>query len=362
MDRLQELRDYVATLSTAPTIDAMPRSTLADKGIRGPTSAHRIEEIHTPLNLAFVTFTTGTTAFQNIVGVTAPELPARTAAGVRALSLAGAERGGEILFTYPPLVNVFPRQALDAHGVRWSFLETSSRDALILALCERRPRVVVGESSFLRAALEDAKKMHFLDLLPKNTVFITAGTPLDPEFPETAERLAGGRVHDLYGCQEFGWITLDGIPLRDDISLVPAGDAGDGLFDCVVGGLPTGDRFPVLDAGHRCNRAGKIITYARARTTPELEVTVLATTARDRSTAEQLARTILRIKAKIVRVAPDAAVGAERTVLALSRRGEGAPPALVDTPDRTALFDSLLRAQLDYQSQSKTDPAWIKRR
>lgn len=359
MDKLQELREYVSTLSTAPTLATMPRRTLADKGIHGPTSAHVIEEIHTPLNLAFVTFTTGTTAFQNIVGVTTPELPARTAAGIKALSLAGAEKGETILFTYPPLVNVFPRQALDEYGVHRSFLETSSRDALILALCEQRPRIVVGESSFLRAALEDARKMNFLDLLPKNTVFITAGTPLDPEFPETAHRLVNGQTHDLYGCQEFGWITLDGIPLRDDISLIPAEND---MFDCVVGGLPTGDRFPVMDAGHRCNRSGKILTYARTRTSPELETTVLATTARDRSTVEQLARTILRIKAKIVRAAPELQVGAEKTILALSRHGENAQQTVLDDPAKTALFDSLLQAQLDYRTQGKNDPAWIKRR
>jgi hypothetical protein len=46
----------------------------SDKGIAGPTAAHVIEEIHTPLNLALVTFTTGSSAFQNIVGVTQNEL------------------------------------------------------------------------------------------------------------------------------------------------------------------------------------------------------------------------------------------------------------------------------------------------
>ena len=42
-----------------PTLAEMPRRTLSDKGIAGPTAAHVIEEIHTPLNLALVTFTTG---------------------------------------------------------------------------------------------------------------------------------------------------------------------------------------------------------------------------------------------------------------------------------------------------------------
>ena len=38
-----------------PTLAEMPRRTLSDKGIAGPTAAHVIEEIHTPLNLALVT-------------------------------------------------------------------------------------------------------------------------------------------------------------------------------------------------------------------------------------------------------------------------------------------------------------------
>ena len=360
MGKLEELREYAEMMNTAPTIETMPRRTLADKGIYGPTGAHVIEEVHTPFNLAYVTFTTGSTAFQNIVGVTAPELPDRVAASVKALSLAGVNRGESILFTYPPLVNVFPRQSLDEYGVEWSFLKTSSRDALILALCEQRPRVVVGESSFLRATLEDAKRLDMLSLLPRDIIFITAGTPLDLELPETAERLVNGTVHDLYGCQEFGWLTLDGIPLREDVSLLPAGDNGE--CDCIVGGLPTGDRFPVLETGHVCNRSGTIITYSRTRTTPDFETTVLATTAHDAGTIERLARTILRIKARIVRVSPDLRVGAERTVLAITRHGDNAPPVIIDQQGKTAMFDALLKAQLDYQSHSKTDPAWIKRR
>ena len=69
-----------------PSFEEMPRRTLNDKGIAGPTAAHVIEEIHTPLNLALVTFTTGSSAFQNIVGVTHDELALRTAAGKRALA------------------------------------------------------------------------------------------------------------------------------------------------------------------------------------------------------------------------------------------------------------------------------------
>ena len=87
---LEELARLTEEFSTAPSLDAMPRRTLADKDVAGPTSAHVIEEIHTPLNFAYTTFTTGSTAFQNIVGVTWPELPERAAAGARALRRAGA--------------------------------------------------------------------------------------------------------------------------------------------------------------------------------------------------------------------------------------------------------------------------------
>lgn len=66
----------------------MPRKTLADKGIAGPTAAHTIEEVHTPLNLAYLT-TTGSSAFQNIVGITFAELPARVKASFTVLERAG---------------------------------------------------------------------------------------------------------------------------------------------------------------------------------------------------------------------------------------------------------------------------------
>lgn len=71
------MNDPIATLEWLleaqpgiPSLEEMPCRTLDDKGIAGPTAAHVIEEIHTPLNLALVTFTTGSSAFQNIVGVT----------------------------------------------------------------------------------------------------------------------------------------------------------------------------------------------------------------------------------------------------------------------------------------------------
>ena len=87
------MNDPIATLEWLleaqpgiPSLEEMPCRTLDDKGIAGPTAAHVIEEIHTPLNLALVTFTTGSSAFQNIVGVTHNELALRTAAGKRALA------------------------------------------------------------------------------------------------------------------------------------------------------------------------------------------------------------------------------------------------------------------------------------
>ena len=84
-----ELRRALLEFGTGPLLAEMPRRTLADKGIAGPTAAHVIEELHTPLNLAYTTFTTGTTAFQTPVGVTWQELPDRAAAGVRALERCG---------------------------------------------------------------------------------------------------------------------------------------------------------------------------------------------------------------------------------------------------------------------------------
>ncbi|MCL2563007.1 MAG: acyl carrier protein [Oscillospiraceae bacterium] len=353
-DLLAALEESVMSGGTAPTLHTMPRRTLADKGIAGPSGAHVIEEIHTPFNLAYITVTTGTTAFQNIVGVTTEERPDRITAAQKALTLAEVRAGDHLLFTYPPLVNVFPKEALEQHGVTWSFLHASSRDALLLALCKERPQVVLGESSFLRLALAGAKQLGLTSLLPQDTIFIAAGTPLDPDLAATVRDTTGGTAHDLYGCQEFGWLTLDGIPLRDDITLLQTDESE--YHDLLVGGLPTGDRFPVLDTGHYLNSTGKIITYARQRGGVELETTILASPAKGRETVERLAKTILRIKAKIVRVSPDLVLDSTHTVLSVSglRTLEG--------PVQTRMIDSLLRSQMAYQSSSKADPTWMKGR
>ena len=217
---LEELARLTEEFSTAPSLDAMPRRTLADKDVAGPTSAHVIEEIHTPLNFAYTTFTTGSTAFQNIVGVTWPELPERAAAGARALRRAGACPGDRVLLCYAPLGNVFSRGAFEGASVEPIFLPHSSRDAFLVALCREKPRVVVGESSFLRVALEDAKKLGIWEAIPEGVHLLCAGTPLDMELLPLAEECDIG-VHDLYGCQEFGWLVMDGAPLRDDLTLVP---------------------------------------------------------------------------------------------------------------------------------------------
>ena len=352
MNILKELEEYVnrADISSAPTLETMPRNTLSSKGIAGPTGAHVIEEIHTPFNLAYITTTTGTTAFQNITGVTLAEIPARIEASKKALILAGVKQNDNILITYPPLVNVFPKQALEDYGVSWFFLKASSRDALILTLCKDRPRVVLGESSFLRATLQSAEKMGMTDLLPRNIIFIAAGTPLDPELKQEAQKLDSS-VHDLYGCQEFGWLTLDGVPVRNDISLLEHNTKTfnphitEGVTDnrnLIVGGLPTGDSFPVIDS--------KIITSARKRGA-DLETTILRSPAKGRDTVERLARTILRIKAKIVRVSPDLVLGAEKTLVSVGD---------YVLEEKTEMLDSLLQAQMDYQSSKKNDPTWVK--
>ena len=359
MDLLKELEEHVNNSSSAPNFQDMPRRTLMDKGMAGPSGAHVIEEVHTPYNLAYISVTTGTTAFQNIVGVTKREINDRISASVKALELAGVKAGDHLLITYPPLVGVFPQEALIQYGVTWSFLQNSSRDALLLDLCTNRPAAVIGESSFLRLALESAKQFNLTELLPKNTIFIAAGTPMDEKLPHTAKALNQSEVHDLYGCQEFGWLTLDGIPLRDDITLVQTDESE--YRDLLVGGLPTGDRFPVLPEGHSQNPTGKIITYARVRG-GDLETTILETTAKSRETVERLSRTILRIKAKVLRVSTDVVLNSSATVLKVSNYGNPEPFITMKGPEKTMMVDSLLSAQLDYQSGQKNDPAWIKNR
>ncbi len=367
MFSLTELEFLVSGIRSSPTLAEMPRRSLRDKGIDGPTAAHVVEEVHTPLNVAYVTFTTGSSAFQNIVGVTHPELDDRVEASRRALDICGLRGGQHMLVTYAPLVNVFSQAGLERHGLEWSFLARSHRDALLLALCQRKPDALLGESSFLRAALAQALDLGLREALPENLCLIAAGTPLDPELLPIAQKL-GYAVHDLYGCQEFGWLTLDGVPLRDDISLV-ASPGGTDLREVVVGGLPMGDSFPCSEAGHLCNPEGKLLTYKRRRTHPEYEVVVKATTRGSADLIERTARTILRIKGRVVKVSKDLRLNADETELHLMPSlipGEDVfdPDAAVVIRGRgaTALFERMVEAQFAFQNNAKTDPAWIKRR
>jgi hypothetical protein len=261
------------------------------------------------------------------------------------------------------LVNVFSEQALREFGVEWSFLIRSSRDALLAGLYRERPKAVIGESSFLRAALDDAKKMGVAEELPKGLALLSVGTVLDLELLPIAEEVLSASVHDLYGCQEFGWLVLDGEAVRDDILLFPCKTRGRDYYELVVGGLPTGDSFPLSDRGHVCKRDGKIITYNRERSYPELEVVIKASTLSSVVTLHRLARSILRIKGRIVKVSPDVKLNAPHSVLELLSDpiAEGERRRfVVEGPEKTVYFDSMVKAQIDYQQNGKRDPTWIK--
>lgn len=362
---IAEIASMVNEFGSAPTFAEMPRKTLADKGIAGPTAAHTIEEVHTPLNLAYLTFTTGSSAFQNIVGITFAEMPRRVKASITVLERAGLKPGDKVLVTYPPLVNVFSGEAFRQYGLEWRFLVRSSRDAFLAALYEFQPKAVVGESAFLRAALEDARHMGVADELPKDIELLTAGTPLDLELLPVAKSVLNAQVHDLYGCQEFGWLCMDGVPVRDDIELVKLpSNKGQDMFELVVGGLPMGDSFPISNSGHVCNSNGKIITYRRERTYPEYEVIVKATTLASTVTLGRVARSILRIKGRVVKISPDVVTGADHTVLELRPDYISAgvqDGIIIEGPEKTAFFDDMVQAQIDYQQKAKADPTWTKR-
>ena len=77
-------------------------------------------------------------------------------------------------------------------------------------------------------------------------------------------------------------------------------------------------------------------------------------------TVSQAVRSILRIKARIVTVSPSLVVDRSGTVLRLTV--EGQQPMLIAGPEKTKLFDRLLEAQVDYNRNAKTDPAWMKGR
>ena len=366
---LDILRAGVEMPGQAPTFEEMPKRTLADKGAQGPTAAHVIEEVHTPLNYAYISFTTGSTAFQNVVGVTFSEIPGRISASLLAFELAGISSGAKGLFTYPPLVLVFPWAALRELEIGVGYLRRSTRDAFLLAIIEEKPDFIIGESAFINYALQDARKLGIADCLPPvNSIFV-AGTPMDLDLIPIADELLGAKVHDLYGCQEFGWLTMDGVPLRDDISLVKS-PAGTEYYELVVGGLPMSDSFPVSSKGHILNSEGKIITYRRMRTYPDFEVSVLESPLPNAEVVQRVARTILRTKARIVKCSPNMKVKAGRTLLKLSlsvsdsssRKDESNTVALIEGPEKTRLFDVLGEAQVKYEMEKVWDPAYTKRR
>ena len=358
MDQLDAMREMIRSFGSGPLLEEMPRNTLADKGIAGPTAAHRIEEIHTPLNFAYLTCTPGSSSFQNLVGITQAELPARVEAGKRALEMAGLKRGDTMVVTYPPLVNVFSRQALEEWGIQVRFICRPSRDALLVELCTPPVEAVLGESSFLRAALVDARRLGLWDRLPQNLKVIAAGTPLDPELSDTLAPLPGAVLHDLYGCQEFGWLVMDGVSLREDITLWDS-DRPDGRRHLLVGGLPTGDCF--LMGKNPLNPEGTVLTQTGRRSQQEPEVTILSTTLADPGTAARVARSILRIKAKIVRISPQLQCGQPETVLEVGLPGQNDHLCLRGSVV-TKAFDDLAEAQKQYQRQAKNDPVWSKKR
>lgn len=361
---LDKLAQLVDILGTAPTLESMPRRSLEDKGIAGPTAAHFIEEVHVPYNFAYMSFTTGSSAFQNIVGVTYEDIADRLLASYELFHRVGIQKGAHALITYAPLLNVYVPQALKEYDMTWSFLKRSSRDALLLALCQRQPQVVIGESSFLRVALEDAINLGFAALLPKDCIVLCSGTPLDLELLTIAQRF-GWQIHDLYGCQEFGWLVLDGVPLREDITLAPS-PCGAQFKELVVGGLPMADSFLINESGHLCNRQGKILTYRRERTHPEYEVHVKATPYANASFAGRIARSILRIKGRVVKICPDCQYNAQATVLEMVPShclGSPSQQSLmtITGPEKTRLFDSLALSVQKLKESGKTDPAWTKK-
>jgi hypothetical protein len=80
-----------------------------------------------------------------------------------------------------------------------------------------------------------------------------------------------------------------------------------------------------------------------------------------------VARTILRIKGRVVKVRPDVKLGAPASVLELvpSVAERGCCPDIAATitgPMKTRMFDLMVQAQLDLQQTAKTDPTWNKTR
>lgn len=349
-----QIREFYAE----PSLEEMRRRTLAEKGIDGPTNAHVIEEIHTPLNIACVTFTTGTSAFQTPVCITYQELDRRVKAGKLALKRAGIKSGDKILITYPPLINVFTKQALIEAGVRAEFLYRSCRDACLAALCENQYQAVIGESRFLKSTLAAASLLGLEKEVGRDMIVIASGTPFDMELLEVMEKngLGPDRVHDLYGCQEFGWISLDGVLLRTDVSLLE----WEGTYHVFAGGLSVGDCFPVCGKKHALNSQGILLSGSLRRSDVEWETILHRTTLNDRETTVRAARSILRLKSKVVRAAEDLKTKDSRSqVFVRPVLGERILDE-ISYPGSTEMLDDLLEAQVQYQKNGKSDPLWKK--
>lgn len=352
--------DNLELFDNAPTIDSMPRQCLLDRGLYGPSVAHKIEELHTPSNIAFATFSTGTNSLQNIIGVVNQEIGARVRASMAAFDIIGLQDGDELLVTYPPLVNLFPVEAIRAKGIRLCFLHRSSRASLLEYLRSNQPSAIIGESSFIYTAMRDAVSLGMSELFNEAIQIVTAGTPLNLEMYEEAQAKKI-KVHDLYGCQEFGWIACDGISLRGDVSLIPVGEKD--WYEVVVGGLPTGDRIPISESGHLCNRDGRLITYRIVRSPEELDVVIKASKVKSEVTVKRIAKSILRLKAKMVYVSPSLILGADNTVLELKSSVYNKRPSIdycIDSALKTELFDSIASAQCLYQNDHKYNEVWTK--
>lgn len=360
MEEWMDLGGVECACPLGPSLEEMPVRTLRDKGIDAPTMAHVIEEIHTPFNLAFVTFTTGTTAFQNMTGITYEELASRREAGARALAAAGIKQGMHLLITYPLLVNLFTKELLDQQKIRVELLKRSNRDSFLEQLFSGRPDAVLGESAFLAGSLRTAKMLGMWEHIPGNLIVLAAGSPLDQELEPLVEDIPGGSLHDLYGCQEFGWIAVDGTPVRKDVLLAPVSKR---LAVPVVGGLVVGDVLERAEKGHRLGSHGPLVTDSARRLSEPWETVIKKITAADVETARRTADSILRLKSRRVLVSEMLEIGGRETALAVRPcccYGEEREEILV-SGEKCGLFDELFRAQIEFQSRKKTDPVWRKR-
>ena len=352
--------EFFDLFDTEATLAEMDRLSLENKGINGPVAVHKIEEIQTPDNFAFATFSTGTTALQNLIGVTHREIQDRCNASKRLFELSGINRGDSILFTYPPLVNLFPYKAIMDSGIKIQFLKRSSKTSLLSFLSSCNADCIIGESAFLCSAMRDADSLAMKDLF--KCKIIAAGTPLSADLAEECEK-RGIELHDAYGCQEFGWLALDGIEVRNDISFMPVNSSGS-LCEIIAGGLPTGDVMPVIDGGHFLSKKSKMATYRRKRSENESIVIIKESNVNSADTLSRTAKAVVRIKGKIISIASDVKVKSERTVLEIKKLCGDVISSdnafLISSKEKTALFDSILNAQLDYQGNHKFNELWNK--